>query len=101
MALTADARSVRGTLQTEHGRRQRFWGWLELMEALQRLAGLPRQIDRADNTGADLRSVAELQPGRFAVATSAAPSRPARPRRGPVGPSPAAAPEGGHSQPTN
>lgn len=101
MALTADARSVRGTLQTEHGRRQRFWGWLELMEALQRLAGLPRQIDRADNTGQDPRSVAELQPGRLAVATSRAPSRPARPRRGPVAPLPAAAPEGGHSQPTN
>lgn len=101
MALTADARSVRGTLQTEHGRRLRFWGWLELMEALQRLAGLPRQIARTESTGPDPRAVAELQPRRSAVATSGAPSRPARPRRGPVAPLPAAAPEGGRSQPIN
>lgn len=101
MALTADARSVRGTLQTEHGRRQRFWGWLELMEALHRLAGLSRQIARAENTGPDSRTVAESQPRRSASATSGAPSGPARPRRGPVAPLPAAAPKGGHSQPTD
>ena len=101
MELTADARSVRGTLQTEHGRRQRFWGWLELMEALQRIAGLPRQIARAENTGPDPVSGAGLQPGRLAVATSGAPSRPVRPRHGPVAPLPAAAPKGGHSRPTN
>jgi hypothetical protein len=35
--LAADANTVHGSLQEKDGYRLSFWGWLELMEALQQL----------------------------------------------------------------
>jgi hypothetical protein len=37
LRLTVDAQTVSGSLQGEDGHRLSFWGWLELMDALQRL----------------------------------------------------------------
>jgi hypothetical protein len=39
LRLTTDAQTVSGSLQGEDGHRLSFWGWLELMDALQRLVG--------------------------------------------------------------
>jgi len=39
LRLTTDAHTVSGSLQGEDGHRWSFWGWLELMDALQRLVG--------------------------------------------------------------
>jgi hypothetical protein len=38
LELDADAETIRGTLQYSDGTRERFWGWLELMAALERAA---------------------------------------------------------------
>ena len=37
LEVTADAQTVSGRLQDDDGHRLSFWGWLELMEALQQL----------------------------------------------------------------
>jgi hypothetical protein len=39
LRLTTDAQTVSGSLQGEDGHRLSFWGWLELMDALQQLVG--------------------------------------------------------------
>lgn len=36
--LELGADPIRGSIEQVDGRRQRFWGWLELIEALRRLA---------------------------------------------------------------
>ncbi|HEX9531110.1 MAG TPA: hypothetical protein VF954_08230 [Acidimicrobiales bacterium] len=39
LELTADAQTVRGSVRDQDGHQRSFWGWLELMEALQQLGG--------------------------------------------------------------
>ena len=39
LELDADPGAIHGTLEHGDGTRERFWGWLELMAALERAAG--------------------------------------------------------------
>jgi hypothetical protein len=36
LELDTDPEAIHGTLEHPNGRRERFWGWLELMAALER-----------------------------------------------------------------
>ena len=54
LELTAGADPIRGSIEHPDGRRQPFWGWLELMEQLTRVAAdEPRRRSRPKraNTG--------------------------------------------------
>ncbi len=48
LRLTTDAQTVSGSLQGKDGRRLSFWGWLDLMDALQRLVA--RHVTAASAT---------------------------------------------------
>jgi hypothetical protein len=37
LELDTDREAIDGTLEHDNGQRERFWGWLELMAALQRV----------------------------------------------------------------
>jgi hypothetical protein len=51
--LADDANTVHGSLQEKDGHRLSFWGWLELMEALQQLARPHDDTDRTGDRGPD------------------------------------------------
>lgn len=51
LELDASADPIRGTIEHPDGTRLRFWGWLELMEELRRVAG-----------GERIRWFSQLQP---------------------------------------
>jgi hypothetical protein len=48
LELACDPQMVHGILEHENGTREPFWGWLELMAALERAAAVPPQ--RRDET---------------------------------------------------
>jgi hypothetical protein len=54
LELEADPDAIHGTLEYGEGRRERFWGWPELMAALERVTSTSR--DERDRPANDERS---------------------------------------------
>jgi hypothetical protein len=48
LELVPGADPIRGVVEFADGRRQPFWGWLELIDELNRLCALPQQQRREE-----------------------------------------------------
>jgi hypothetical protein len=54
LELDTDPDTIHGTLEHQDGTRERFWGWLELMAALERATGpthKPPEAETDDRRG--------------------------------------------------
>jgi hypothetical protein len=55
LELSADTEAIHGTLQDGSGRREQFWGWLELMAAIERVTdSLGEPPNERGDSAADL-----------------------------------------------